>query len=289
MLHPHPAGGTAHKTVRLCATDAARPLRDLVSIERIKPYKERAVGDDAADEPEGASAADDQEPDAPPVPTTREGEEESEMGTGAAPAESNGADTQQRATGDGPSRHAAETRASTEPQEEARKRRRVMGGSAETGRQGASEHATAPQAGDRTTSAGLRPQGQPTRERRQAALDAERLWAQVRERARQDEPNPGPLRRTRRGDEFEVETVRDRREHGKRTQYLVRWRGYGAAHDSWEPAGNLHPNLIRDYEQRLHRTAADAVRLGHFEGGGDVTDGSRARMEAPRAITSAGQ
>jgi hypothetical protein len=42
--------------------------------------------------------------------------------------------------------------------------------------------------------------------------------------------------------EYEVEQVLDLRQHGhgKKLQYLLKWRGYSQAHDSWEPAEQVH-------------------------------------------------
>lgn len=39
--------------------------------------------------------------------------------------------------------------------------------------------------------------------------------------------------------EFEVDCLLDRRVSRGRTEYLVRWRGYTAFDDTWEPASNL--------------------------------------------------
>ena len=47
--------------------------------------------------------------------------------------------------------------------------------------------------------------------------------------------------------EWEVKEIVGSRHYGrwKKLQYLIRWEGYSAAHDSWEPAEGIHaPGLI---------------------------------------------
>ena len=51
-------------------------------------------------------------------------------------------------------------------------------------------------------------------------------------------------------DEYEVEQVLGQRTHGrwKKKQYLIKWKGYSATHNSWEPAENIHaPELVKRY------------------------------------------
>ena len=53
-------------------------------------------------------------------------------------------------------------------------------------------------------------------------------------------------------EEFEVEQVLASRRHGrgKKLQYLLRWKGYSQAHDSWEPADQVHAEeLIEEFHQ----------------------------------------
>ena len=50
--------------------------------------------------------------------------------------------------------------------------------------------------------------------------------------------------------EYEVERILKSRRIGKNKtlQYLIRWKGYSQAHDSWEPAKQVHaPELIKQY------------------------------------------
>jgi hypothetical protein len=54
--------------------------------------------------------------------------------------------------------------------------------------------------------------------------------------------------------EFEVEQIVGSRCTGKKKtlQYKVRWKGYTHAHDSWEPASQVHaPELVRRYEAEI--------------------------------------
>jgi hypothetical protein len=52
--------------------------------------------------------------------------------------------------------------------------------------------------------------------------------------------------------EFEVEQIVGSRRVGKRKslQYKIRWKGYSPAHDSWEPAAQVHaPELIKRFQK----------------------------------------
>jgi len=60
--------------------------------------------------------------------------------------------------------------------------------------------------------------------------------------------------------------VSSRKAKGGQTEYLVRWRGYEAEEDNtWEPAGHLHKDLIRDFE-------AETVEVAHTSGGAQLVD-----------------
>jgi hypothetical protein len=54
---------------------------------------------------------------------------------------------------------------------------------------------------------------------------------------------------------WEVETILHVRRRHNQLQYLVRWKGFSEAHDSWEPAKDVHAELlVKDFYKR-HPTA----------------------------------
>ena len=55
--------------------------------------------------------------------------------------------------------------------------------------------------------------------------------------------SPGALQ----ADIFEVDHIRKDRPGAGQKYYLIRWKGYSPAHDSWEPADNLCPTMIDRY------------------------------------------
>jgi hypothetical protein len=55
--------------------------------------------------------------------------------------------------------------------------------------------------------------------------------------------------------EWELEAILHVRRRQNQLQYLVRWKGFSEAHDSWEPAKNVHAeDLVTDFYKR-HPTA----------------------------------
>ena len=51
--------------------------------------------------------------------------------------------------------------------------------------------------------------------------------------------------------EWEVEQILDERTRRSGKQYLIRWKGYSEAHDSWEPRENINaPLLMAAFEKR---------------------------------------
>jgi len=70
---------------------------------------------------------------------------------------------------------------------------------------------------------------------------------------------PSPLISSQ--EEEEVEAILDRREEAGAASYLVRWRGFGAEGDTWEPEGNLScRDMVEEFEARRG-------------GGGEETEG----------------
>jgi Chromo (CHRromatin Organisation MOdifier) domain len=54
-------------------------------------------------------------------------------------------------------------------------------------------------------------------------------------------------------EEYKVEQVLDSRRwgRGKKLQYLLRWKGYSHAHDSWQDATDVHaPDLVAEYHRK---------------------------------------
>src|SRR5487761_1336138 len=60
--------------------------------------------------------------------------------------------------------------------------------------------------------------------------------------------------------EWEVEDILDSRVRRRKTQYLVKWKGYSDAHNSWEPKEHLHaPELLSTYHKR-HQAAIHTMK-----------------------------
>jgi hypothetical protein len=65
---------------------------------------------------------------------------------------------------------------------------------------------------------------------------------------------PGPVRISNRGDPlFELDHIVARRKIRGKTKYLVRWKGYGPADDTWEPASKMakFPILLGQFRAQL--------------------------------------
>ena len=64
-------------------------------------------------------------------------------------------------------------------------------------------------------------------------------------------------------EEYEVERIMNSRRHGqkKKLQFLIQWKGYSSAHDSWEDATGVRaPALVEEYYQRK-TTAVRTVQI----------------------------
>ena len=63
------------------------------------------------------------------------------------------------------------------------------------------------------------------------------------------------------GDMWEAEALLQRRTRAGKHEYLVRWRGWGEDHDSWEPQANV-ADLIDDHTTQAGRRARAARARG---------------------------
>ena len=65
--------------------------------------------------------------------------------------------------------------------------------------------------------------------------------------------------------EWEVEEILDSRWHWRRFQYLIKWKGYGCEHNSWESASEVSaPELIAEFHHK-HPRALRHVRRAEFD------------------------
>jgi hypothetical protein len=70
-------------------------------------------------------------------------------------------------------------------------------------------------------------------------------------------------------EEYEVEEVLDTRLYGrwKKRQYLIKWKGYADAHNSWEPTENVNaPELVKEFHQRAGASARVRILEGEGQG-----------------------
>ena len=65
--------------------------------------------------------------------------------------------------------------------------------------------------------------------------------------------------------EWEVEEILDSRWHRRRFQYLIKWKGYGREHNSWESASEVSaPELTVEFHHK-HPGAPRHVRRTEFD------------------------
>lgn len=66
-------------------------------------------------------------------------------------------------------------------------------------------------------------------------------------------------------EEWEVEHILDSRIHRRRLQYLIKWKGFGTEHNTWESARDVHaPDLINDFYRENPRAPRN-IRSAVFE------------------------
>lgn len=51
-------------------------------------------------------------------------------------------------------------------------------------------------------------------------------------------------------DTYEVEKILQHKTIGKKTQYLVKWKGYPKSHNSWEPTECFNANFLKEYHAK---------------------------------------
>jgi hypothetical protein len=77
-------------------------------------------------------------------------------------------------------------------------------------------------------------------------------------------PPPPPPEIVNGEEEWVVEEILDSRMMNRKLRYLVKWKDFGAEHNSWEPWDNVHaPELVMDFHRR-HPGAARRIRTVEF-------------------------
>jgi len=80
--------------------------------------------------------------------------------------------------------------------------------------------------------------------------------------------------------EYKVEKILGSRQHGRghKLQFLVQWKGYAPAHNSWEPQTNIHaPELIQEFYQG----EPTAIKRVTMEAGSKADDSSPMASHLP--------
>jgi len=61
--------------------------------------------------------------------------------------------------------------------------------------------------------------------------------------------------------EYEVERILQKREKGKRIEYLIKWKGYPSSSNTWEPKENLFcPAILQEFESNLQKVIAKGLK-----------------------------
>jgi Chromo (CHRromatin Organisation MOdifier) domain len=71
-------------------------------------------------------------------------------------------------------------------------------------------------------------------------------------------------------EEYEVEQIMNSRQlgHAWKLQYLLQWKGYSHAHDSWQDATEVHvPELVQEYHTRKWSAVHAAAMIKRAIGG----------------------
>jgi len=84
----------------------------------------------------------------------------------------------------------------------------------------------------------------------------------ITERKTMDHPPPIIIDREA---EWEVEEILDSRWHRRRFQYLVKWKGYGHEHNSWESASEVFALELTAEFYREHPGAPRHIRRTEFD------------------------
>ncbi len=93
-------------------------------------------------------------------------------------------------------------------------------------------------------------------------------------------------------EQYEVETIRSHRCHGKKKQlqYLIKWAGYPESDNTWEPVDYIQaPQLVKEYERhqkgRISMTQVQPIHQQSSWGTADVPNSAPSKRGLP-SVTS---
>ena len=84
---------------------------------------------------------------------------------------------------------------------------------------------------------------------------------------RQDEDRPPPVATIQGKPAWEVESILDKRRKGKKTEYLVKWKGYPSWESTWEPMEMLNAQVVK---KMIARFECQTTGTLSSEGGSNV-------------------
>jgi hypothetical protein len=84
---------------------------------------------------------------------------------------------------------------------------------------------------------------------------------------RQDEDRPPPVVTIQGKPAWEVESILDKQSKGKKTKYLVKWKGYPVWESTWEPVGMLNAPIVKKMIARFESQTTGTLSS---EGGSNV-------------------